>query len=173
MTSASVLITWLLIAAPIPAADQAAQTQQNAQNPQLRLFLNSEGGLSPYRRCSVEVNLIETRGVTELSCDVHIAGGAAPPLTARLELSTEEIARMRSLFSAAELYDGRHIGCVARGEDIPWLTLLAMSPRGDVVLLPECNRSFQDDPARRDLLKMMGDIGARLFKAAEEARRAK
>jgi hypothetical protein len=48
-----------------------------------------------------------------------------------------------------------------------------MSPRGDVVLLPKCNSSFQDDPARRELLKMMGEFGARLFKAAEDARRKK
>ena len=151
----------------------ALVVQNPARQPfqRIAVTLVRDYGYAVYRECRTFVGIADEggRGWTELSCEYNRTPPA--PLRARLDLSAAEVNRIKSLFPKARLYDRDHIGCDNTASDGIFEMLKADSSRGTVVLVTSCNRSFIDDPARRELLALLKQFEERLRAAALSALR--
>ena len=171
-----VLATGILATAGLPrvegvspvAREEAPQGQSKVgQAPRgLHLTLIRDYGRAIHRQCRVHAGVYEGYGVTELWCDYAPSNKKFAPLTARIELTAEEVNRLDALFTAAKLFEGRHVGCDGTPSDGIFETLKVYTNAGTVVLVTTCNTSFEDDAARRELLAMFKTFEDRLRKSA-------
>jgi len=143
-----------------PQAPRVNQTPTVSLTTLPRLWLIRQGYVE--RECVTHVNVTSEGAVAEFECEFR--GSNRPlPLRARLSLTEDEIARLKSLFVAADLYGGRQAGCLGLGEDGPFETLKATADSlSTVVLVVTCNGSFEDETGRRYLLAFLRSFEARL-----------
>lgn len=159
MKHALSLITVFVAAASTGGQDNTAATWT----------LSQEFGLAVYSRCIVKASVFQEKGAVELRCTENVR----PPvdITARRELTEREIATLAKLADDGNLYNGGNTGC-AGGSEGPWetLTVLCCRHRDFVVLVTQCNQSFQEDGARRSLLRQLKAWQRELTIAAQKKR---
>jgi hypothetical protein len=120
------------------------------------IVFTREYGYWLYRTCAVEVSLFLSTDSLSLECvtttDKHEKFSRV--------LAPGETARVRELARAADLYGSNHIGKDSTPTDGTFETLRFRPVAGGraVVLVTSGNRSFEDEPARRDLLQWLQSI---------------
>ena len=143
-----------------PRAPRVNQTPTVSLSTLPRLWLIRQSYVE--RECVTHVSVTSGIGVAEFECEFR-GPNPRPPLRARLSLTEDEIARLKSLFVAADLFGGRQAGCLGVGEDGPFETLKATADSAStVVLVVTCNASFEDEAGRRDLVASLRSLESRL-----------
>jgi hypothetical protein len=143
---------------------------QNRAAPNVQLSLITEYGRALFRRCVLNVVLFQNQGAAELSCEyAEGSKGRLAPLVARDNMAAGEVTRVGSLFQAARLYDGGHVGVDETPADGVLEMLKVRTTEGTVVLVASGNKTFTGDPPRRDLLALLKSFEQRLHASAKAA----
>jgi hypothetical protein len=166
--------------APAPAPAGAARTADPNEPrngidsvqfpPHFSLVFTREYGYSKYRRCTLEIDLFLKSTRATLECDPT---GGGEYVAARRELTDDEAGRLRRLTEAADLFGPDHIGEDLTPMDGTLETLRFRPVAGGraAVLVTSGNRSFVDQDARRDLLRLLKTIESDLSGAARPSTR--
>ena len=128
------------------------------------MTLVREHGSWEYRACSLEISLFPDTSRVTFECDP--ADGARVHSTS--VVADEDVNDLRRLAEAADLYGRDHIGEDITPTDGAFETLRFRPIEGGraVVLVTSGNRSFMDQEARRELLRLLDRIGSDMSKRA-------
>jgi hypothetical protein len=160
------------VASEVTRPEAPAQEAKNTEPiPWVHLALTRVYGRSPFRECSVNLAVRDSRSWAELRCEFNaqFASGLnnEPPITVRIDLTADEAREAESLFARALLFDGRHVATdPITQQDGNVETLSAQSLSTKALLYVTGNFSFRDDPARHDLLALIGAFEQRLWNLA-------
>jgi hypothetical protein len=126
--------------------------------------LRRDHGMWAYRACSLEISLYPKTSRASFTCDA-VEG---ENVRSTREMTDDEVTDLRRLAEAADLYGGDHIGEDNTPGDGAFETLRIRPVGGGraVVLVTSENRSFVDDGARRELLRLLDGIGAEMSRSA-------
>jgi hypothetical protein len=145
---------------PVPGAARPAERRAIASSTafpaNFTIVFTRQYGYWLYRTCAVEISLFLNTDRLTVECvtttDKHEKFSRV--------LAPSDAARVRELAQAADLYGSDHIGEDFTPTDGRFDTLRFRPVAGGraVVLVTSGNRSFEDQPARRDLLQLLQSI---------------
>jgi hypothetical protein len=145
---------------PIPGAARPPESRAIAPSaafsPNFTIVFTREYGYWLYRTCAVEISLFLNTDRLTVECvtttDKHKKFSRV--------MAPSDVTRVRELAQAADLYGSDHIGEDSTPTDGVFETLRFRPVAGGraVVLVTSGNRSFEDNPARRDLLELLQSI---------------
>lgn len=156
---------------PPPGMPRPSSPRDNAESDtfptHFTIAFTREYGYWKYRACTLEVSLFLNTDRAGLEC-VTTDNKHARFTTDHPGFDTT---RLRQLAQAADLYGSNHIGEDGTPTDGKFETLRFCPVAGGraVVLVTSGNRSFEDHPARRDLLEFLNGIKSDLREKAELA----
>jgi hypothetical protein len=131
-----------------------------------QLSLTRQYGHSTFSECRLDFFFHSSSGTAQLVCDFSARDAKGQPVPSSLtrEEQVPETKQIADAVQRSGLYDGEHVGIDTRPADgnFETLTMRTNDKARTVVLVISGNRSFEDRPARKELLSLLEALEKRL-----------